>query len=89
MTDLNALRQVEAIDENGDYCVDNQEPCAPDDIRDSDSSLFFFLKQPIPPSDLTQPTLRELTPRFLAFVKTQVNSLLTSGISGAPKGIGG
>lgn len=35
---------VEAIDENGDYCVDNQE--------------------------------------FLAFVKTQVNNLLTSGISG-------
>ncbi|CAE7315240.1 unnamed protein product [Symbiodinium natans] len=35
---------VEAIDENGDYCVDNQE--------------------------------------FLAFVKTQVNNLLASGISG-------
>ncbi|CAJ1354936.1 unnamed protein product, partial [Effrenium voratum] len=44
---------VEAIDENGDYCVDNQE--------------------------------------FLAFVKTQVNSLLTSGISGhssLPESIG-
>eukprot|EP00913_Durusdinium_trenchii_P024651 g23140.t2 len=44
---------VEAIDENGDYCVDNQE--------------------------------------FLAFVKTQVNNLLTSGISGhssLPESIG-
>lgn len=130
MTKPNPI-EVEAIDENGDYCVDNQEllvvwmiehlgweglpPCREIPLdeknppqkanrlnlknafrkRKKNTSLiciyiyiykapkncgdpkvrfrFFFVFSPLP---------WILGWRFLAFVKTQVNSLLTSGISG-------